>query len=168
MADEAAVERDEVSQVITTLLTAPGRAAVRASREQRAIWIEWLRDVQGLLEGEEDPEIRKSIVRQHMRLAPVWQASVQVSLGITMRVASIERREAGMTLGLGVGLLQSSGSFGFMSETSAESVLQARAQYALSNQGEVTLPAYLESLGVDVAGAEDVTAALSKLEGAAP
>ena len=159
------MKKNDVSQVITTLLTAPTEAVVNAAAEQRRIWAKWLTDVQRILDSmpEGDNEARQLVIREHLSLAPVWKMSAQISVGITMRVASIERKEGEASFGLGVGLLQASGGFGFMSESSTESVLQAHANYALSNDKEVSIESYLNSLGVDAVAAGEVNTAISKL-----
>jgi len=158
---------DDVAKVITTLFTAPTEAAVNTAVEQRRIWIKWLEDVNRILETvPDDAERRKAIIREHLRLAPTWKLAAQVSVGITMRVASINRFEGGVTLGLGLSMLQVAGSFGFVSESTSESVLHARAQYALTNDAEVTLGDYLDALGVGLAEASDVTSAIERLESA--
>jgi hypothetical protein len=156
---------DDVSRVMTTLFTAPTDAVVKAAAEQRRIWRDWLLDVQRLLDGlgDAEQETRKRIIREHLRLAPTWKMTAQVSVGITMRVTSLNRAEGGVTLGLGVGLLQGSGTFGFLSESTTESILQARAQYALGNEAEVSLADYLDTLGVSLADATDVSKAIARL-----
>ena len=69
--------------------------------------------------------------------------AAQVSVGITMRVASINRTEGGATLGLGIGLLQAPGTFGFVSESTSESILLERIKlslhtFQLNHQGTTT------------------------------
>jgi len=153
----------DITKIITTLLTAPTKAVVDAASEQRSSWISWLKDVQRLVNDASDDAQKKKIIDEHMKIAPVWKLGAQISIGVTMRVASIERSEGSASLGLGIGLLQASGSFGFMNETSTESILQARAQYALSNDAEITLAQYLSDLGVTLSGAADVQTAIEKL-----
>lgn len=161
------MKNNDVSQIITTLLTAPTEAVVNAASEQRRIWAKWLKDVERILasmpDEDEDEEAKKIIIQEHLSLAPVWKMSAQISVGITMRVASIERKEGKSSFGLGIGLLQASGGFGFMSESSSESVLQAHANYALSNDKEVTIGDYLSKLGIDAVEAGEVGTAIAKL-----
>ncbi|WP_339891829.1 hypothetical protein [uncultured Alteromonas sp.] len=153
---------NDITKVITTLLTAPTDAVVQAATIQRKTWINWLKDVLRLVNDADDTQ-KKKIIDEHMKLAPIWKVGAQVSIGITMRVSSIERAEGSASLGLGVGLLQASGSFGFMQETTNESILQARAQYALSNDTEITLSEYLNDLGVTLSDAASVQNAIDKL-----
>jgi len=155
---------DDLTRVFTTLFTAPTDAVVKAAAVQRRIWIDWLRDVVRLVEATDDADAKKRIIREHLALAPVWRISAQVSVGVTMRVASIKRTEGGASLGLGVGPIQASGSFGFMSESSSESVLQARAQYAVTNNDRVvTLEEYLATLDVTPTDAAGLTTAIDTL-----
>lgn len=157
----------DLTDVFSTLFTAPTGAVVDAAREQRRIWRDWLRDVLRLVEAAEDAATKRAILAEHLALAPTWQLTAQVSVGVTMRVASIERAEGGAMLGLGVGLLQGAGSFGWMHESSTESVLQARAQFALGNEREVRLADYLKTLGVELNDEADVRTAITTLHHAA-
>ena len=157
----------DITKIITTLLTAPTRAVVDAASEQRSSWIYWLKDVQRLVNDAADDAQKTKIINEHLKIAPVWKLGAQISIGITMRIASIKRSEGSASIGLGIGLLQASGSFGFMTESTNESILQARAQYALSNDAEVTLSEYLSDLGVTLSSAGDVQTAIDKLSVAA-
>jgi hypothetical protein len=139
----------DLSKVFTMLFTAPTEAVVTAAAKQRAVWMDWLRDVKRLLEGAGDA-YKQGIIDRHLALAPVWKMDAQVSVAVQMRVASIDRVSGGLTLGLGVSVLQAAGTFGFMSESSSESVLQARAQYAFSNGAQVSLKDYLSTLGIEL------------------
>lgn len=156
---------NDIPGMVADLLTAPAEGVVEAASRQRKIWIKWLTDIKRILDSadQNDDELKKKIIKTHLELAPVWKLSAQLSLGMTMRIASINRTEANASLGLAVGLLTFGGSFGFMSESSSESVIQIRAQYALSNEKEVKLTEYLDSLGVTLADAADVTKAIEKL-----
>ena len=153
----------DLTNLITTLFTAPTEAVVDASAEQRRIWIKWLKDVLRLINDTDDDASKDKIINEHLKLAPVWKLNAKISLGVTMRVSSIERTEAGASLGIGVGMLQASGSFSFMSESTSESVMQARAEYALSNENEVNLKDYMATLGIDLSKASEVENAIKKL-----
>ena len=156
----------DVAKVFTTLFTAPSEAMVDAAAKQRAVWIDWLRDIVRLIDGVQDEAVKQAIIDQHLALAPVWKMDAQVSVAIQMRVASINRLEGGLTLGLGISVLQVAGTFGFMSESSSESVLHARAQYAFSNGAQVALGEYLESLGITLTP-DTLDTAIGKLNTAA-
>ena len=83
------MDQNDITRLITTLLTAPTEAVVQASSEQRRIWISWLKDVKRLIDDASSDEIKKRIIDQHMDLAPVWKMGAQISLGVTMRISSI-------------------------------------------------------------------------------
>ena len=154
---------ESLSSVISTLLTAPADAVVQASATQRQIWMKWLIDLTRLVENQPG-EISKKIIDEHLKLAPTWKMSAQLSLAISMRIASLERSEKGVTLGLGIGMVQASGTFGFARETASESVLQAQAIYNLTNAKEISLKDYLSILGVtSLANATELKAATDKL-----
>ncbi|MDD1795061.1 hypothetical protein LRP50_18190 [Enterovibrio sp. ZSDZ42] len=155
---------ESVSSIVSTLLTAPAEAVVFASREQRKIWIQWLQDLQNILASTENEDVHKTIIEKHLPLAPLWKMTAQISLGITMRIASIERREGGVSLGLGVGMIQASGTFGFSRETTSESVLQAFANYNLTNDSEISLKDYLSIIDVNqLNNKDDLSKAISRL-----
>jgi len=158
---------EDISKVFTTLFTAPSEAMVDAAAKQRAVWVDWLRDIKRLVDGA-DAAVKQQIIERHLALAPVWKMDAQVSVAVQMRVASINRMEGGMTLGLGISVLQAAGTFGFMSESTSESVLHARAQYAFSNGAQVSLHEYLDTLGVTLTP-DALDTAIGKLQaGATP
>lgn len=158
--------REDVAQVFATLFTAPAQAMVQAARTQRQTWAEWLHTVGELLQQADEPT-RQAIIDQHLALAPVWKLDAQVSAAIQLRVASVERLETGLSLGLGVSVFHAAGTFGFMAESSSESVLHARAQYAFSNNATVSLKEYLDTLGVTLTP-QTLDVAIAKLTGVAP
>lgn len=155
----------DIAKVFTMLFTAPTEAMVTAAAKQRAVWVDWLRDMKRLVDAA-DPGIKQQIIDRHLGLSPVWKMDAQVSVAVQMRVASVDRIEGGLTLGLGISVLQASGTFGFMSESSSESVLHARAQYAFSNGAQVSLREYLENLGVTLTP-DALDTAIGKLQAAA-
>ncbi|MEO0796254.1 MAG: hypothetical protein AAFX93_13885 [Verrucomicrobiota bacterium] len=162
------MKNNDVVDAITVLFAAPTEAVVDAASQQRRVWIKWLKDIQRLLV--ENPSAddaittqNNNIIAKHLQLAPVWKLSAQISIGIGMRISSLNRFSGGIELGLGTSLVQASGNFGFVSESASESTLQARANYALSNDQEVTLEEYLSDLGVDVTDPATLTLAVERL-----
>ncbi|RWX56226.1 hypothetical protein [Photobacterium chitinilyticum] len=139
---------ENLSNIISTLLTAPADAVVQASATQRYIWMKWLTDLTKLIKGEPE-DVSRKIINEHLKLAPSWKMSAQLSLSLSMRIASIERTEGGVSLGLGIGMIHGSGSFGFTKETTTESTLQAQAIYNLTNDTETSLKDYLNMLGIN-------------------
>jgi hypothetical protein len=154
---------DDLTRVFTTLFTAPTEATVKAAAAQRRIWIDWLRDVKALVDSTADDNVKKAIISEHLALAPTWRMAAKISVGVTMRVASVKRVEGGASLGLGLGTVQVAGNFGFMSQSSSESVLQARAEYSLTNDREISLGDYLTTLGVPIVNANEVDTAIASL-----
>lgn len=154
---------ENLPSVISTLLTAPADAVVQASVAQRHIWTKWLTDLSNLI-TDQSAGVQKVLIEEHLKLAPTWKMSAQLSLSISMRIASLERTEAGVSLGLGVGMLQASGTFGFARETSSESVIQAQAIYNLTNEKEISLKEYLTILGApDLVDTTTIDKAIDKL-----
>ncbi|WOO42690.1 hypothetical protein [Rubellicoccus peritrichatus] len=165
------MDNDDIVNAITVLFTAPTEAVVDAASHQRRIWIKWLKDIDRLINpptGVDKPSKAQAneIILRHLELAPVWKMSAQISIGIGMRIASIRRMEGGIKLGIGTSMVSASGSFGFMSESASESTLQARANYAMSNEQEVTLKEYLNDLGVGVTDPTTLTKAIDRLAAA--
>ncbi|MEM6259538.1 MAG: hypothetical protein AAGI37_14735 [Planctomycetota bacterium] len=108
-----------------------------------------------------------------LKMAPKWSASLRGDVSIVLRLATLKQTKAGVSLGVGVGPFQASGSFGFMSETASESVIQARAAYVVSNDaGEVGLVDVLKDLGIvdplDPGEVENAVAKLGTLQNALP
>ena len=68
--------------MITSLLTAPTEAVVNAASEQRRIWIKWLKDVERILASVPDSDVdtKRTIIQEHLHLAPVWKMSAQISI----------------------------------------------------------------------------------------
>ena len=137
------MSQTSLTDTIAALFTAPAEAAILAERRFRQIWTAWLRDAQGRIEAA--PATAKAqLLSQLLDLAPVMTFEAAIDLGVTMRLVSVRRRSGGGELGLAVGPFQAAGTFGFMGETTTESVLQARARYQLSNRNTLTLRDYLQ------------------------
>lgn len=153
----------DLTGVFTTLFTAPANAACRAEREYRTIWLEWLRELAALSGAAASP-MKPEQIQAHLDLAPVLHFESLIEVGITMRVASVSEMRAGISAGLRLSVIETSGSFGFVSRDTQESVLQAKAQYTLSNGAHMTLKDYLGTMSIDLAGPDDVKTAIGALE----
>jgi hypothetical protein len=153
----------DLTDVFTTLFTAPASAVCRAEREYRRIWLDWLRDLSALIAAAPNPMTADQLAK-HLELAPVLQFESFIEVGITMRIASVSEMRAGITAGLRLSVIETSGSFGFVSRNTRESVLQAKAQYTLSNTGAMTLKDYLGTMSIDLAKPDDVKTAVATLE----
>jgi hypothetical protein len=158
-----------LTDVFTTLFTAPAGAATRAEREYRRIWLEWLRELAAITDAAPGPMSSEQLAR-HLELAPVLSFESLIEVGLTMRVASVSETRAGLAAGLRLSVIETSGSLGFMSRSTQESVLQAKAQYTLSNTSRMTLSDYLGTMSITLASPDDVKTAIGALEsiGAAP
>ncbi len=162
---------NDASKMITTLLTAGPDAAIQANREQRKIWADWLEDIIDMLGeiGEEiDFEKREIFISEQLSLAPAFKLNAFISVSSSMRIASIDRVDASGGLGLSLGLLQISGSFGMSQQNSSESTLQARAEYTLTNNNELSLSDYLGSLGVKTSDPTELQNAVTILRSPEP
>ena len=130
----------------------------------RAIWVEWLNALNTLFKDTMKPAEQKALIEKNLDLAPVMKMNAKVEIGLTMRMASVTQREGKLEVGLNVGPIGASGSYGFMSRSTEESVMQVHAAYTMSNN-DVTLAEYLDKKNLDLATAEDVNNAVAALEG---
>lgn len=156
----------DLESVFSMLFTAPSEAVVRSEAEFRRIWVQWLRDLKKLIDARNALPSPPSVIEfnEQLELAPVMKFTARVEAGITMRVATVRQTEAKASLGLGLSILQVSGSFGFSSQDTQESVLQAKAQYAMTNTNEVTLKDYLKDFSIELAKPEDIDNAVNFLK----
>lgn len=152
-----------LENMVSTLFSAPGRAAIETELAYRKIWINWLKDVTNLIakkKFEANENALKQALMQHLELAPVMKISGVMEIGLTMRIASL--KESNGSISMGIGAIALSGSYGFASRTAEESIIQVRAQYTLTNS-EVSLEKYLGTWGITLASAESVENAIKML-----
>lgn len=135
----------DMKEMFTTLFTAPIRAAVEAEASYRRIWVEWLQQTASLIPEDATDEVQARIIANRLDMAPVMKLDAAIDVGLTMRLVTVKQTDAGGELGLAVGPFQVSGQFGFSSSKTAESVMEARARYQLSNTNSATMRDYLEA-----------------------
>lgn len=126
-----------IESMISTLFTAPGRAALEAEAGYRQIWADWLIRTKKLVG--DDPAKLMSM----MPSAPVMKISGVLELAVSMRVAEVSRINGGLSLGAG----PISVSGGYFRQSSEESALTARGTFTLTN-AEVDLQTYLARAGI--------------------
>lgn len=156
--------QSDLTDIITTLFTAPAEASVAAEKQYRRIWMQWLQKTMALLDAAPEGSDKAKMLTQRLDLAPILKFEAAVDLGVTMRLVSVKAREGGGELGLAVGPFQAAGSFSFMSQSTSESILQARARYQLSNRNELTLRDYLQGAIGGVPSPESLKTDLDKLQ----
>lgn len=141
-----------LERMISTLFTAPGRAALEAEVGYRKIWAEWLEQTMKLV-GKDPAALEKM-----MAFAPVMKVSGVLELAVSMRVAEVSGLNG--SLSLGTGPISVSG--GYFRQASEESSLTARGTFTLTNT-EVDLQTYLARSGltpVEVGSPDKTVAAL--------
>lgn len=158
------MSQSQIEDVVSTLLSAPVKAATYANREQMYIWRDYLKTIEAVIGTVTDPAQKVALISQYMSMAPTWKVAAQIDVGITMRIASISKTTVGGSLGIAVGVVQTAGQFSSEKSTSTESLLTARALYSLSNDNEIQLENFLSSLGIDLAQPDQVATAVGKLE----
>lgn len=130
-----------IESVMTELFTAPLEAAVNADREYRKTWTRWMKDQLTLVSvpspnPASPPALRDGVkIDDILKTAPAVSLDGVIDLSITMRIASVKQKEGSLGIGLGLGPVNATGSFGFMSRTAEESVFQVQARFTLSNTG---------------------------------
>ena len=144
-----------LESMITTLFTAPGRAALEAEAGYRRIWMDWLAQNKQLF----GPE---AAIRM-MPNAPVMKIAGGLELALTMRIASISQANA--QIALGTGPLSVSG--GYFRQTSEESTMSVRANFTLSN-ADVDLSGFLDRAGLTPTGPATLDKAIAQLGQALP
>lgn len=151
----------KLRDVVASLFVEPVHGFNRA---QSATIDMWLRALRGIAAGMgDDDTLSAQELGQRLDLLPRWSASIAGATAVTMRLTSATKMTGDLSLGIGVGAFQASGSFGFMRETSSESVIQAQASYEVTNtRGEISVLDLLEQGGDDFS----TGATKDRLEGA--
>jgi hypothetical protein len=152
-----------LERMVSALFSAPANAVTEAEQAYRSIWMKWLKDVQGLItKATLDTAKVKDALAEHLKLAPIMKLNGRIEMALTMRIASVSEVSGSIGINLGIGPIGVTGSFGMMSRTSEESVLQVRAEYTLTNE-EVSLEKYLANWNIGLASPADVEKAIAFL-----
>jgi hypothetical protein len=142
-----------IESMITTLFTAPGRAALEAEAGYRKIWADWLTQAKKFV-GDDLTALQKM-----MPSAPVMKVSGVLELAVSMRVAEISGLNG--SLSLGAGPISVSG--GYFRQSSEESALTARGTFTLTNT-EVDLQSYLARAGIELTDPAKLDLAIKQLQ----
>lgn len=161
----------DLESIFTTLFSAPSKVVVDADARYRQIWMEWLQNIRALITARDTAvggtplttEQQKALIEAQLGMAPVMKLDAAVEVAVTMRLASVTQKEGKASLGVGVGAFQVSGSFGMSSQTSQESILQARAVYNMANNSEKSLASYLKDYSIPVTDAASLGKAIAFL-----
>ncbi|MEM6334456.1 MAG: hypothetical protein AAF823_14060 [Planctomycetota bacterium] len=156
-----------LSDVVAGLFVEPLHGFNRAQMDIVDHWIATLERLKQVLGqgGANKPKDPAALIAATLAMAPKWSATIRGDASIVLRVASLTQTQGQVSLGVAVGPFQASGSFGFMSETASESVIQARASYVVSDDGgEISLRDLLKLMNVpEVAGPKEVETAVGLL-----
>jgi hypothetical protein len=151
------------SGVLKELCTAPLDAVVKAEKNYRTIWINWIKQIKGMVDTLDETRQKNINWQTLFKTAPVVTLDQKIDLAITMRVASVKEVSANGELGLSLGPIHTSGSFGFMNRATTESTLQASTSVTISN-AEHNLVDYLGKFNIEPASVGDLTNAVKLLE----
>lgn len=152
-----------VGHVLRELCAAPLQAATEAEADYRRIWGRWLADQKALIAKLPDAQQNAVDYAALLQTAPVVSVNSQVDLAVSMRIASVKDTSASGDVGISVGAVQASGSFGFASRTTEESMLQAATSVVLSNN-EQNLIDYLARFNLAPADAAGLDQAIALLK----
>lgn len=161
---------NNLSSVFTDLFTAPVEATLYAEARYREIWVQWLGNLKSLVEARaNDPEQpddaqMKTFIESQLSLAPIMRLEARIDVGVNLRVTSVRQSEVGGTFGLQLGVLQAAGTFSFASQDTQESVLTARATYALANSGQISLKDFLDKAVIPLDKPEHFDSAITFLK----
>jgi hypothetical protein len=144
--------------VFREMFTAPLKAAVEAEKDYRRIWADWLEVQKKLLPNTPDAVIPKEL----LFLAPVLDLNGVVEVGVTMRIAGVNKKDIALGGGISVGPIHVTGTFGFSSQNTQESVFQAHARFTLSNC-KADLSNFLTVHNLTLAKVADLDVAIKKL-----
>lgn len=150
----------EVREAYTMLYLAPLEGVVAAEQKMRSIWANWLENLveQGL------PSDRfEQVVRD---LAPVFTVNGTVKTGLVLRVTGVRKIEAGLDLGLTLGVFTGAGKFGFTSESGHESVFTAETAHNVGERVH-TLSDHLGTFGKQLQDGSQVTSIIEWLRSGA-
>ena len=154
----------DLKEVFKMLFTAPAEASIEAEKNYRVIWLQWLLDLQDLIKIQKlKSEKANNAITEHLELAPVMKFDGIIECGVTMRIAAITEKGKSVSTGIQLGVIESTGSFGFMHRQTNESVLQAKAQYTVTNR-EISLSNYLKNFSINLTSPTELTAAISFLK----
>ncbi len=151
------MKTNNLSSVFTDLFTAPIEATLHAEERYRDIWIGWLKNLKSLVDSRvaanphPDDQQMRAFIESQLSLAPIMRLEARIDVGVNLRVTSVRQSEAGGSLGLQLGVLQAAGTFSFASQDTQESVVTARATYALANSGQISLKDFLEKAVIPLA-----------------
>jgi len=155
-----------ISSVMSDLFNAPLQAAVKADAEYLRIWAQWLRFKKSLFIESDGKPMPNIDIAKILETAPVVSLNGKVDMAITMRITDVSKSEGSLSAGLSVGPIFASGSFGFHSESTQESLFQAAASFLISNQ-EKSLPNFLADYHLPLTDGKEVDNVIAKLESTA-
>lgn|SRR5574337_388043 len=140
--------------MISTLFTAPGRAALEAEAGYRKIWADWLTSTADLV-GKDATKVMAMAPQ-----APVMKFSGVLELSLSMRVASVSQAEGKISLGTG----PISVSGGYFRQTSEESSMTVHGTFTLTNT-EADLSTYLARMSLTPTDPASLDKAIATLGG---
>ena len=152
-----------LADVFSELFTAPLRAVQQADEAYLRMWALWLEKQLNLVERTEE-EFKEGLDFEDLvrSMAPVVELEGAIEVAVTMRIASVREFDAELGVGVMVGPVYSSGSFGFAGTTAEESLFQASTKYILSNT-QRNLAHYLDKYRIPIAKPSQVREAVRLL-----
>lgn len=141
--------------LVATIMSTPIVAVTQGQRECLKDWLARLNAVKSLTNFED--------IKASLGQAPMMKLAGNIQIGATVRLTSMRGSNGNIGVNIGVGPVGLTGTYGFMSRSTEESVIQIAASFVLTN-GESSLLDYLKNVRqLDLAKPEDVKTAIDKI-----
>ncbi|MDI6402417.1 hypothetical protein QLX67_10460 [Balneolaceae bacterium ANBcel3] len=152
----------QLSDLYKELFTSPLEAVCETEKSYRKIWAKWIKSQKPFFR-KDDGSIDAEQIRQLLNQAPVIELDGTLDVDITVRIASVQKKEGSISGGIRVGPVHSSGKYGFSNESSLESALRASTRFVISNH-KADLNAFLLERNLSPTSEEDINRLIKSLE----
>lgn len=152
-----------IGDAVADLIEAPMEAALAAEEKYLQLWKERLEIIQKTY-VQSDGQLKEgaSLEKLLKQYTPVVEVEGKIEMGLTMRIAGVTEKSGSFGGGLAVGPIHGSGSFGFASQNTHESVFQVSAAFVVANK-KFSLEDYLSTAAITLAEPGDLTMAIEHL-----
>ena len=151
-----------IGHAVSDLIQAPLEAVLDAETKYLQLWKKRLETIKDLYVEAGTLKNGADLATLVEQSAPVVQLEGKIDMGLTMRIAGVSEKSGGLGAGLAVGPVHASGSFGFVSRSTHESIFQAASSFIVANK-QFSLKDYLKTAKINLATPQDLTAAIEHL-----
>lgn len=153
-----------LTDLVSEFYEAPLNAVQKAEARYRDTLASWLDKKWSWYERLDESSRQNISFSKFLDEAPAIQMNAVFDLSATLRIASVSEKSTSISGGLALGPIQTSGSFGFSSQRSEESVLKVASSITVSNTAS-DLVGLLGKYGIDPTDESSVGAAVALLRG---